>query len=234
SQVVMSAFYNPFREWQLRRQGIEVTLRGDIESMAGEETITAEDRRSVFVGRLMVLFWGVVLCLMAYLAKYVAAHYKSILDLGLAMVGYTQGALLAGFALAFLPLRIDGRGYMWSGPLSAVCVFATVWHKPWSHLTCWIAAGIFVVLWGVQLSLDRGDPQRRPYRLGAAARTLIFLSGLGLMVLLSYHGFWWSTNDAGEAVRMTVSWPWYAPIGSTIAFIWGYLLAGRKETEPRP
>jgi hypothetical protein len=25
-----------------------------------------------------------------------------------------------------------------------------------------------------------------------------------------------------------IAWPWYAPIGSTVAFVFGYLLAGRK------
>ena len=70
SQVIMSAFYNPFREWQLRKQGIEITLSGDLEGMADKGAASSEeDKRSVFVGRLMVIFWGAVLCGMAYLAS---------------------------------------------------------------------------------------------------------------------------------------------------------------------
>jgi Na+/proline symporter len=228
SQVVMSAFYNPFREWQLRRHGVEVTLRGDIEAMAEGGLSTAEDRRSVFVGRLMVLFWGVVLCLMAYLAKFVAAHYNSILDLGLAMTAYTLGALLAGFALAFLPLNIDGRGFMWSGPLSAFCVFAMVWHEPWSRAICWGAAAVFLMVWIiVHIVANRDDGPT------VALRTSILIAGLGLMLMLSYYGYW-TVEERGEVVRKTLSWPWYAPVGSTIAFIWGYLLAGRKvQSGPR-
>jgi len=32
----------------------------------------------------------------------------------------------------------------------------------------------------------------------------------------------------GRAVYETVAWPWEVPVGSTVAFVWGYLLAGRR------
>ncbi|MCB9849485.1 MAG: hypothetical protein H6817_02130 [Phycisphaerales bacterium] len=224
SQVVMSAFYNPLRERQLRKRGIVVSLTGDLECL-GEHASSAEDRRSVFVGRLMVIFWGVVLCLMAYFAKFVAEHYKSILDLGLAMVGYTAGALLAGFALAFFPLRIDGRGFMWSGPLSAFCVFALVWHEDWSHWVCWLAVGCFLILWINTYLLQSEEGARNLPSF--SVRTLYFVLGLALMPLLSYFAFW-NATEADKTVMHTLPWPWYAPVGSVIAFIWGYLLAGRR------
>ncbi len=241
SQVVMAAFYNPLREWQLRRQGIDVKLRGDIEAMSEDGEATAEDRRSVFVGRVMVVFWGVVLCGMAYLARGIAEKYKSILDLGLAMVGYTSGALLAGFALAFLPLKIDGRGFMWSAPLSVVTVFALVWHEWWSHGVCWAFAVILLTLWIWKLIReaqivadleDWSDQRRRVVALLVRdwPQTFVLLCGIGLMLWLNYRGFWTQpTDDPENPVRIIiVAWPWYAPIGSAIAFVFGCLLAHRQ------
>jgi SSS family solute:Na+ symporter len=224
SQVVMSAFYNPLRERYLRGKGIVVSLSGNPEELAAKrEPTTAEDRHSVLVGRLMVLFWGIVLCLMAYLAAEVRQHYKSILDLGLAMVGYTGGALLAGFALSFLPLKIDGRGFMYSGPLSAMCVFAMVWHQPWTHVACWVFAGAILLVWVVQLTKQ---PQ-------AWLQTLILIAGVALMLGLNYYGYWEGEPDAnGNPTYLTVAWPWYAPVGSSVAFIWGYLLAQQRPDAP--
>ena len=221
SQTGMSAFYNPLRERYLRKRGVEVSLTGNVEELAESREATAEDKRSVLVGRLMVLFWGVVLSLMAYLARVVSDFYPSILDLGLAMAGYVGGALLAGFALSFLPLKIDGRGFMYSGPLSAVCVFALVWHQPWTHVACWIFAAAFLLVWIWQMTKEPGD----------WPKTLILVAGLALMLWLNHYGYWKGQPDAdGNPTYLTVAWPWYAPLGSSVAFIWGYLLA-RRQTE---
>ncbi len=240
SQVVMSAFYNPLRERYLRSKGITVSLSGDIEALADRGDTSAEDKRSVLVSRLMVLFWGVVLCYMAYVAADVREHYKSILDLGLAMVGYTGGALLAGFALSFLPLKIDGRGFMYSAPLSVVSVFATVWHQGWTHGVCWTFAIILLLVWIWHLmseaiavvALD-DDRQRQRRALSLVLRdwpqTIILLVGLALLLWLNYYGFWpGKPAEDGSPTYLTIAWPWYAPLGSTIAFVWGYLLARRK------
>ncbi|MFH1747170.1 MAG: hypothetical protein ABIG44_09030 [Planctomycetota bacterium] len=240
SQVVMSAFYNPLRARYLRGKGIAVSLGGNVEELAEKGAATAEDRRSVLVGRLLVLFWGVVLCLMAYFAAEVRQRYDSILNLALAMVGYTGGALLAGFALSFLPLKINGRGFMYSGPLSAMCVFATVWHQPWTHVVCWTFAVILLLVWIWHLMSeaqlvaglsDVTEQRRRAVTLVIRdwPQTLILVAGIALMLWLSYYGFWESEPDASGTVnQLTISWPWYAPFGSSIAFIWGYLLAGRR------
>jgi Na+/proline symporter len=222
SQTCMSAFYNPLRERHLRRRGLEVSLTGNIEELAEKRESSAEDKRSVLVGRLMVLFWGIVLSLMAYLARVVSEFYPSILDLGLAMAGYVGGALLAGFALSFLPLKIDGRGFMYSGPLSAVCVFALVWHQPWTHVVCWIFTVAFLFVWIWQLSKEPHD----------WPKTLVLLAGLALMLWLNYYGYWEVEDDQGKLAVRTIAWPWYAPIGSSVAFIWGYLLARRRGEVP--
>jgi len=62
-------------------------------------------------------------------------------------------------------------------------------------------------------------------------QTLVLLAGLALLLWLNYYGYWCGEPDAnGQRKMLTVAWPWYAPIGSTIAFVWGYLLARRRET----
>jgi SSS family solute:Na+ symporter len=227
SQTVMSAFYNPLRERHLRRRGVTVPLTSNIEDLAEKGEPTAEDRRSVLVGRLFVIFWGIVLSLMAYLAEYVSQYYKSILDLGLSMAGYVTGALLAGFFLSFLRLRIDGRGFMYSGPLSVLCVFALIWHQPWTNWVCWAAAGVILLIW--ILMTRRARARAAPPLLPVSVQTAVLLAGLGLMLAVNYFGYWSGQPDAdGNPTYLTVSWPWQIPFGSTIAFVWGYLLAGRR------
>jgi len=238
SQTVMSAFYNPLREKQLRKRGIEVSLSGNVEELTerGGEA-SAEDKRSVFVGRLLVLFWGVVLCGMAYLAQIVSEKYPSILDLALAMAGYAGGALLAGFILGFLPLKIDGRGYMWSGPLSVLYIFAVVWHLPWTHYVCW-AAGVVVLftwLWRLAADADRASTTgaRRPV-LPHWLQTLLLMGGIAGMIWINYYGHWGSgpLDKFGNPTFKILAWPWYTPLGSLVALVLGYLLARRKETAP--
>ena len=216
SQTVQTAFYEPLRAAMLRRRG-NTPVAADSE---------AEQKHGVRVGRAFVVFWGVVLSLMAYLAASVAPHYRSILDLGLAMAGYVGGALLAGFFLGFLPLRIDGRGFMYSGPLSVFCVFALIWHQPWTHVVCWAAAALLLGCWIWERFLARGSPTTG----SAGWQTLELLAGLGLLLGLNYYAYWLGSPDVeGRRAILTLSWPWQVPIGSTIAFIWGWLLAGRKD-----
>ncbi len=242
SQVIMSAFYNPFREWQLRKQGIEITLSGDLEGMADKGAASSEeDKRSVFVGRLMVIFWGAVLCGMAYLASTIAQLYPSILDLALAMAGFTGGALLAGFALAFLPLKIDGRGFMWSGPLSVLYVFALVFHYEWTHIVCWAFCLIMLTLWisllmreSMAICAIAEEVERKKRALALVIRdwpqTVILCIGMALAIWINYYGHFGTEMTKKGLQYITVAWPWYIPIGSSVAFVFGYLLARRRET----
>jgi hypothetical protein len=136
------------------------------------------------------------------------------------MAGYAGGALLAGFLLAFLKLGIDGRGYYWSAPLSVLCVFAAVWHQPWASWICLIGAAILLVTW---IAVRNGEPR-------FAAKTLILVLGIILMLAVNAYGYWNGPLDpeTSVATKLMVAWPWYVPIGSTVAFAFGYLLAGRK------
>ncbi|MFH0979938.1 MAG: hypothetical protein V2A79_00165 [Planctomycetota bacterium] len=228
SQTVLVAFYLPLRQWYRQRKGPPGA--GPSDPPAG-----LEDRRSVIVSRLLVLLWGAALCAMAYLTDTISHKYPSILDLGLAMAGYAGGALLAGFALAFLPLGIDGRGYMWSAPLSVFYVFALIWHRPWTHAVCWIFAGLLLIGWLGRLMYERRrDYDQPPLVLPAWAQTLVLAAGLGGMLLINYYGYWSGPPDAnGHPTHLTVAWPWYSPLGSTVAFALGYLL-GRYQPGVRP
>jgi solute:Na+ symporter, SSS family len=242
SQTTLTAFYNPLRERFLRRRGIEVSLAAGPEELAGKPQVSAEDRRTVLVSRLLVVLWGVILALLAYLTLYVAQYYKSILDLGLAMASYILGALLAGFLLSFFPLRVDSRGFMYSAPLSCMCVFALVWHQPWTHGACWAFGAILLLVWICNLLCEpprtastSGESDRPPTTATAlireSPRTILIVLGIALMLWLNYFGYWPGPKDAqGNPTYISVGWPWMVPLGSTVAFVWGYLLARRRPT----
>ena len=64
----------------------------------------------------------------------------------------------------------------------------------------------------------------------------------GLMILI-----WWKlwfikyqpesdfVREAdGTIRRFTIAWPWYAPLGGFVAFVFGYLLADRRERTNAP
>jgi hypothetical protein len=239
SQTVQSAFYNPWREAALRRRGIHIELAASAEHASesagdprGAQVADAEARRSVLVGRLLVLFWTIVLSLMAFGAQFVAAHYASLLDMGLAMAQYCGGALLAGFFLGFLPLRIDGRGYLWSAPLSVACIFAIVWHYDWAVVTCWIIGGILLAAWILMAATQRPE-QRARNVLPLPAQAVAVVLGIALLIALAHYGYFARTESPTGAVTYTVlAWPWYGPAGSLIAFIWGWLLASKRGETP--
>ncbi len=186
----------------------------------------SDERHNVFVGRLLVLFWGVVLCGMAWLSDVIAEKYPSLLDLCLAMAGYAGGALLAGFFLGFLPLGITGFGYLFAAPLSVMYIFALVWHAPWTHAVCWVLGAGLLLAWVVAL-LRRGCG--RPAVLPHWAQTLVLAAGVGGMLWLNYFGYFDTgpPDKFGNPTFVTVSWPWYIPIGSVVAFVLGYLLSER-------
>lgn len=222
SQTTMSAFYTPLRQKHLERTGCAVP------TPAAADQPTAEDRRSVLVGRVLILAWGVVLAVLAYFIQELAAIFPEILNLALAMAGFTGGALLAGFALGFLPLKIDGWGYQFSAPLSVLCVFAIVFHSGWSHVVC-IVCGALLALWWLIAALA-ADSTARPH-MPRVAQALALLAGIAGVLWISYQGYFGATTRPDGSVSYVIlSWPWYVPVGSTVAFAWGVLLAHRRDT----
>ena len=204
SQTVLTAFWEPRRK---RRAG------------------TAEETRSALAAsRVLVCVFGGLLCALAVFADVVARAYPSILDLALAMAGYTQGALLAGFLLAFLRLKVDGSGFLWSAPLSVIAVFAVAWSarlapgslaldragEAWVLWTLVVSLALLALAWcwrRVAPELSRsGGPVR-------VARHSALLAAAGAGVL------WVGTRG------VQIAWPWYVPTGCLVAFVFGYALA---------
>ena len=160
------------------------------------------------LARLLVLGWGLVLGVTSLLMDEVAARYDALLDLALAMAGYTGGALMAAVLLALAPCGRDGRGFLWSGPLSVLAVFAVAWHQPVAGWVCLLGGA---VLFGTWL---RSDGRAR---LGAG---LLLFGGVVLVLAL-----WrWAQGPAGELL----AWPWYVPLGAAVAWLWGLGLSGRS------
>ncbi len=232
SQTVMGAFYTPLREW----------ARG---GKPGTRDQAAEDRRNVLLSRCLVVFWGAVLCVMAYITNRIATEYKSILDLALAMAGFTGGAVIGCFVLAVLPIPIDGRGYMWAAPLSVFSVFALVWHYEWSHPVCWAFAAVLLTLWIVRLMTEAmrvaalADPTEQRRRAIALVvrdwpQTLILVAGLAMVLWINYYGHWGLIEGDGGMKYKVVAWPWYAPFGCVVAVVFGYLLGRRRESNVEP
>ena len=201
SQTVLSAFWLPRRK--RKDEDPRVALR---------------------MSRILVLVFGVLLCSLAVFADVVAQAYPSILDLALAMSGYTQGALLAGFLLAFLRLNVDGSGFLWSAPLSLMAVFAVAWSvdlpleqvalahagQQWAFWVLVTGAVVLLAAWvRWRLVPEWG-------RVGGTVRalrhSLLLLAGLALV-------FWIGTSG------VEIAWPWYVPVGCAVAFTLGYALA---------
>ncbi len=214
SQTTMSACYLPLRKLLRPAAALD-------EARA--------DRHAVRAGRLLVLFWGAILALMAYVAAGMTTHYPAILDLALAMAGFTGGALLAGFLLGFLPLRIDGWGYQFAAPLSVLFVFAAVFHAPWSlWVTC--SAGAALLLWWLVATWTY-RPARVPV-LPMLLQTAVLAIGIAAMILVNCRGYFGvnSPDQAGPVTYDILSWPWYVPLGSVTAFVLAWLLANRRAT----
>lgn len=113
----------------------------------------ADDRTTLRRSRALVLGWGVVLAAATLGIQLLAERWDSILSMALSVAGFTQGALLAGFLLAFLPLRPRTRGFLLGAPIS-VAVVVSVWH--WSSLPWpWFVPIGCVTTLAVAFAVDR-------------------------------------------------------------------------------
>jgi len=171
--------------------------------------------------RWLVVFWSLVLGCAAVAIDVVAESYASILDLALAMASYTGGALLAGFLLAFLPLRTDARGFPIAAGLSVLAVFAVTSHQEWGG-----RLGVEPEL----LVLGIGALLAAAWWFTTQRRTI----GAGLVLAAGLAGVWWlaahGALPAREGVEGTrvLAWPWYVPLGSAVAFCWTLGLSPRR------
>ena len=206
SQTTISAFWLPRR----RRRGIPDDVH--------------EQRRVVRLSRALVIFFGVALSLLAVLTQFVERdpRFSAVLNLALSLSGYTQGALLAGFVLAWFKWGVDGSGLEWSAPLSLLTVFAVAWQphvvdgqlqSAWARDAVWIATVVFALAWVLWRWTSRRESTA--HKLVATAWLAL---GLSIAHLVQFAHF-------------TVAWPWFVPIGCTTATLFGYLLARPKPEE---
>jgi Na+/proline symporter len=232
SQAAYSTLYVPWRDRSHRAERGERIARPNAEAPAAKlvaaptASIAFDERRSVLVSRLFVLAAGIVLCATALAMERASHRYGSLLDLGLAMAGYTQGALIAGFALAFLRMRVDGSGFLWSAPLSLAAVFAAAWHGARSESICLGFAAAFMAAWIALRSVP--DLSRGVARGRVAVQLAAVVLALGFLVWINRHGFFEvrvNRRHDPEYDWLPLSFPWYVPIGSTVAFVFGVLLA---------
>ena len=229
SQTSIHAFYLPLRARRRRQMGLAPENPTD-----HHDAGAATERSLVIASRIAVVLWAGILCAMAYVAEAATSKFPEILNLALSMAGYTGGALLAGYALAFLRLGIDGRGFMWSAPLSVMTIFALVWHQPWTHAVCGAGAAIILIAWIYVNTMPPSANEPAPRRLvvgSVGAQTLVLILGLAMMLWINYYGYLGTGIDpkTGKDTFITIAWPWFTPIGSVIAFVFGYLLARKKD-----
>jgi SSS family transporter len=211
SQTTISALYLPWRKKHGRNTHDDNT----------------HDHHVVTLSRLLVIFWAIILCFMALVADAATAKYPQILDLALSMAGYTGGALLAGFALAYFKPKMDERGFVWAAPLSVIIIFALVWHHPWTHAICWSAAGIALATWLWALA------RQRVYTITDGVQSIILVMVLVLMIWLNYYGYFEKQVDpvTGTVSYVTIAWPWFCLIGFVFTFVFSIVLA-RPVEEP--
>ncbi len=191
AQTALSSFYKPL----LRKPATEAHL--------------------VFVSRILVLVSAVGLCAAAAMCDRIQ-QYPDILQMALAMAGYTYGALLGMLLLALIPFGRDARGLVWGVPFSMLLVFALSWqHHGWARIAA-VAAAAAVSAGGVPLL--RGE-----YR-----KVLWVLAGAGLVLAAALA----LVPQGGLLHPFKVAWPWHFPIGTAVTLGLGVAL-GRKRLAAR-
>jgi len=176
------------------------------------ERSEADERRAVRTSKLLVLGFGVLLCVIAAACELIQRdeRFKDVLNLALSMPTYTQGAVLATFALAFfLGRRIDASGLLFAAPLSVLAVVAIAWHGAWTPPVLRVGAAALLGAWLLVRLRDAESAARRALRLAT------LLVGCALVLWINSRGW-------------NVEWPWFAPLGLVFAFSFGWLLARTK------
>lgn len=222
AQTTLSAVYLPLRR---------------IDPETG--TDAQHGRELVLVSRLLIVFWGIALCAVAFgVDRFLRLQREQgidvpFLDLALGLANYVVGALLAAFLLAWLPLRVNAWGLVFSAPLSVFTVYAAAFHDERTLWVCIAVSCVLLALWLASALLGRADQ-----RVSRAARTLWLIAGCGLLLLVWWKLWFMKLDPAsggpvisadGTTRQFTIAWPWYAPLGGFVAFVFGWLLADRRE-----
>ncbi len=221
AQTTISAVYLPWR-------GIDL-----------EQNQSAEQNRELlWISRGLIVFWGIALCIVAVAIDLYVDHQAKLgrevllLELALGLANYIVGSLFAAFLLAWLPLRTNAYGLIWSAPLSVFCVLASRFHNPECWFVLRVVSAVLIVAWLISAIF-----QKRPWVLGA--KTIWLAAGCALMLAITrYLQFdqfdpesgQLALSSAGEPLRSSIAWPWYAPLGGMVALVFGYLLGEPLES----
>lgn len=162
----------------------------------------ASEAHYVFVSRIFVLLSAVGLCSTACLCIWLKKQYPSIVDLALAVAGYTYGGLLGMLLLALYPRGRDARGLLWGVPLSILLVIALNWSR---H-----DAGRGIVYAGAAAAAVAGAVafRREPLRL------IGLLLGAAAVAGVAY-------------AQIKPAYPWHYPLGAGLTLALGYALGRR-------
>ena len=225
SQTSISAVYLPLR-------GIDPDAPGS----------DLENRRLLRLSRGLVVFWGIALCAMAFAIHAYDQAMKaqgkdlSLLDLALGLASYVIGALTAAFLLAWLPIKKDAYGLIWSAPMAVFMVVGARFHEAWAVWLNAAVAAVLVLTWIAGALLTRQTHRRGPRLLKSGWVVL----GAGLLVLCA-HRFWFYGHATGEdgaptaqVIKLSIAWPWYAVVGGLTAFVFGYLLGEPRDPASHP
>ncbi len=281
SQTTISAVYLPARAKLLG-------VSKEQEQMAITED-PDEAKRVVSMSRKLIVVWGLALCVAAFVVNaFKDATGVPILDLALGLASYIIGGLFAAFMLAWLPMKISGRGLVWSAPLSVMGVFALRFHDPWAYWACGFIMALLLVTWlvGALRAEEAG------LRISRLVKTGWLVIGIGIVMLITYRGYFHEYDEdtgdvvmaypelidaqtgepipdmeaepvfylhpitkeplldeagdpienekarpvlrdmeAGTPKKVPIAWPWYAPVGAALAFVFGLLLSERRDPE---
>jgi Na+/proline symporter len=211
SQTTVSAAWMPWMRWRARRS------RTAVDSIA-------EERSALRASRAFVLLYGLLLGALGVALQPIAHRFGSVLDLALSMPGYTRGALLAAMLLVLVRAPVDGSGFLWAAPISALWVFCCAWHGPKSDELAPAIAFVFAAAW---IGL-RALPDLRA-RVGVgriALQTAAVSLALLLCIWVGRHGeFWWQPLASDPGRELSLAFPWFEPAGCVLAFVLAHLLS---------
>jgi hypothetical protein len=109
--------------------------------------------------------------------------------------------LFAAFMLAWLPMRITGRGLVWSAPLGVLSVFALRFHEPWAMWFCGGIMTILLVAW-IVTAFSTMDTALREKRL---LKTGWLLAGIAIVMMILWKGYFHEYKEVTPQVVATDS-----------------------------
>ena len=172
----------------------------------------------IVLSKIMVVGWGIVLCLMATACIAISSQYSNVINLALGLTAYTYGPLLAILLMALMPKKRDGAGLVWAVPLAMLTVFGISVHVEsvrvpilnmafnWADWVVWIGAAIML---GLSLVKLKGDVRR--------VAAIVF----AVMALALLHGYQAGVDQLGDPKYLSFTWSF--PIGAAVTFAIGQL-----------